>query len=448
MKYINPYEIATFIQFNNLNTTTFKTFKKKLSAELELGDNEIIINDVKLHKNEIYELIDAIERDKNLLNIFKSLYENKELNNFLNGNANSNIKKLKNILLLEDKQTIDFITDYLIQILSRIYKEAFSKYQVDILQLEPPLNEKYYEKIYEPIYKILKNKENELIELKNNYYEFYDIKNITNDIKNINALPDYFIKIRSDIAQAIRNLSIDSWNDNNDLELALNLINYALAFNVKTKVKDNFLSDKNDLEEIKENKILINFLDKINDVLNNSSLVFSTKLYKIIDILKQKDSKLNDNTSVLIVYNMINKYIEENESIIKNNILSLKNFFKYLLEISNDSNLNKSLNKDIDTLTTLKKDLRIEKTQNIQKQNYELPIKESVTIEEENSIEDKVNNFFGYIILLSIIIGAFYGMSNGKGDGFFGGALAGLVIGGIPAIALNAIIKFIIRIFS
>jgi len=61
MKYINPYEIATFIQFNNLDATTFKKFKRRLSAELELGDDEIIINSVKLHQNEIYELIDSIE---------------------------------------------------------------------------------------------------------------------------------------------------------------------------------------------------------------------------------------------------------------------------------------------------------------------------------------------------------------------------------------------------
>jgi len=267
MKYINPYEIASSIHFNNLDTTMFKKFKRRLSAELELGDDEIIINRVKLHQNEIYELIDSIERDKNLLNIFKSLYENKELNNFLNGKSNENLKRLKNILSLEDKQTIDFITDYLIQILSKIYKEAFdSKYQVDILQIKPPLDEKYYEKIYEPIYKILKNKENELISLKNNYYDFNKIKNITNDVQNINALPDYFIKIRSDIAQVIRNLSIDSWNDNNDLDLAINLINYALKFNTNSKTKDKFLSDKDDLENIKHKLISEKIADQINSL--------------------------------------------------------------------------------------------------------------------------------------------------------------------------------------
>ncbi len=255
MKYINLYEIAQFIHFTNLDATTFKKFKRRLSAELELNDDEIIINNVSFQKNEIYEILDNIDRDKSLLDIYKSLYENKELNNFLNGQLNiTDIKKLKNILFLEDRKTIDFITPYLIDIFSKIYKEAFLKNDINILEIEPPLDKSYYEKIYEPIYNILKNKENELINLKDDYYDFDDIQSIIGDIKTINALPDYFIKIKSDIAQAIRNLSIDSWNENEDLDLALKLINYALKFDVNSKTKDKFLSDKDDLERIKLQK--------------------------------------------------------------------------------------------------------------------------------------------------------------------------------------------------
>ncbi len=359
MKYINPYEIASSIHFNNLDTPTFKKFKRRLSAELELGDDEIIINSVKLHQNEIYELIDSIERDKNLLNIFKSLYKNKELNNFLNGKSNKNIKRLKNILSLEDKQTIDFITDYLIQILSKIYKEAFdSKYQVDTLQIKPPLDEKYYEKIYEPIYKILKNKENELISLKDDYYDLDDIKNIIGNIKTINILPEYFTKIRSDIAYAIRNLSIDSWNNNEDLDLAIDLINYALKFKVNNKTKDKFLSDRNDLEKIKEEQELIKFLDKIDNILNDSSIIFSSKIDKIIDILKQKNSKIENGNVALMVYNLINKYIEKNKTIILLYFSDLKRIFIYLKRFSLDIKLENALDENIQAIRLIEEGIQ------------------------------------------------------------------------------------------
>jgi len=254
MKYINPYEIATFIHFNDLDQTTYKKFKRRLSAELELNDDEIIINGKELHQNEIYETVDLIDRDKDLLNIFKSLYENQELHEFLNENLDLDIKKLKNLLSLEDRKTIQFITPFLVEALSKIYKRAFLNDKIKILETEPPLDENNFEAIYEPIYQLLKNKEKELLELKNSFYDLDDVKNIIGNLKTLNSLPDYFNKIRNDIAYAIRNLSIDSWNDNEDLDLAIDLINYALKFNVNSKTKDKFLSDKDDLIRIKKER--------------------------------------------------------------------------------------------------------------------------------------------------------------------------------------------------
>ena len=254
MKYINPYEIATFIEFNNLDITTFKKFKRRLSAELELNDSRIVINGKELHQNEIYEVLDIIDRNKELLNIFKSLYDNKELNEFLNENIDTDIKKLKNLLYLEDIKIIQFITPFLVDTLSKMYKEAFLNNEIKVLEVEPPLDESNYEVIYEPVYHLLKNKEKELLELKNNFYNLDNIKNIIGDLKTLNFLPDYFNKIRNDIAYAIRNLSIDSWNNNEDIDLAIDLINYALKFNVNSKTKDKFLSDKDDLFKIKKQR--------------------------------------------------------------------------------------------------------------------------------------------------------------------------------------------------
>jgi len=158
---------------------------------------------------------------------------------------------LKNILLLEDSQTINFITPYLTGILSKIYKNAYLTNQESILRTEPPIEKDSFEQIYEPIYNLLKNQENELINLKNEDHDLDDIKNIVVNIKAINMLPDYFTKIRNDISKAIRNLSIDSWNDDEDIDLALDLIKLALKFNVNSKTKDKLLSDQNDLEKIK-----------------------------------------------------------------------------------------------------------------------------------------------------------------------------------------------------
>ena len=275
MRYINPYEMAKFIQVNKLDITTFKKFKKRLSAELELNDNEIIINNISFQNNEIYEILDSIDKDKSLLNIYKSLYENQKLNDFLNGQLN--------------------ITD---------------------------------------------------------------IKNIISNIKTINILPEYFTKIRSDIAYAIRNLSIDSWNDNEDLDLAIDLINYALKFKVNSKTKDKFLSDKDDLKNIREEQQLMKFLDKIDNILNDTSILFSNRIEKIINILKQKNSGIENDTVALMVYTLIDKYIEKNETIILLYFSDLKKIFIYLKRISLDIKLKNILHENIQIIELREKGIQ------------------------------------------------------------------------------------------
>ena len=198
-----------------------------------------------------------IDKNKNLLIIYKelflvdtTLYDSK-LNNFLTRQVNIDIIELSKILTSLKKETIDLIMPYLIEILSEFYKKSFINQKYHILSIEPPVEKKYFEKIYEPIYKILKDKENELENLRNSHYNLTKIKNIIGNLDVINSLPEYFTKIRSDIANAIRNLSVDSWNEKEDVDLALELINYALEFNVNKQTKNKFLSDKKDLKNIK-----------------------------------------------------------------------------------------------------------------------------------------------------------------------------------------------------
>ena len=426
MKYINPYEIATFIQFNNLDATTFKKFKRRLFAELELGDDEIIINSVKLHQNEIYELIDSIERDKNLLNIFKSLYENKELNNFLNGKSNENIKRLKNILSLENKQTIDFITKYLIQILSKIYKEAFSsKYKINILQIKPPLNEKYYEQIYEPVYQLLKNQEKELINLESNYYSFDEVKKIINDVKVINSLPDYFSKIRNDIASSIRNLSIDSWNNNENLDLAMDLIKFALTFKLNNKTKNEFLSTKDELNEIHKKQEIMSNIIKVNNILKSNKRC-SKKLYHLIDLIDKIKwiNILDKNQLVKSIHTLI---ADSNE--MKND--------KYLVESIKVNGLNSSELKLIYKLLKLiaEKLLKISSDSEIHSiLLYDIKRAEEEIIAIEKNKEEK---FQGYGMIIGIILGIIF-------LGFYSETLRGIVgamVGGTIGLFIAKIIN-------
>ena len=302
------------------------------------------------------------------------------------------------MLSLEDKITIDFIIPYLIDAFSKLYKKAFCENDIKTLKTEPPLDQNHYEEIYRPIYKLLKNKENELIELKNKYYDLNKIKNIVGNVQTINVLPEYFAKARSDIAWAIRNLSVDSWNNDKNLDLALNLIDYVLEFDVNTKTRNKFLSDKNTLNKFEEEQEINKFLDKIDNVLNDGSIFFSTKIDKIITILDNKNINIDTNTIALLTYNSINEYIETNEIVIKLNLSSLNKIFHYLLRISNDFKLNETLNENIRILNQLNN--KIEQERSSIKNNSNVGITILVTLIGLSILFDGKDNFIGIPVLI------------------------------------------------
>jgi len=192
------------------------------------------------------------------------------------------------------------------------------KNDINFLKTSPPVPQRYYEEIYEPIYKILKNKENELTNKKGNEVDFYEIKEIVGDVNLLNSLPDYFSKNRNDIALGVRDLAIDAYNEFNDIELSQKLLDFALSLEVNSKNKDMFLKDKKDLEEIEKNlkivkqkekkeKELNNFIDSITDILYTSQK-FSFKLRKINSLMK--NSQITEEKA-LLAFNTVFEYINK-----------------------------------------------------------------------------------------------------------------------------------------
>jgi len=354
MKYINPYDLAFVIQFNDLDGQNLKKFKRRFFAELELFDEEIKIKNRVFSKSECVEVINEIDNNKRLLNIYFAVYYNDELNNFLYGIYNkSYLKKIKNDLAVEEKVTKDFISPYIKEILTKVYKSAFLNNEQEILSLDIPLEEKYKEEIYTSVYKILKSYENDLIELKKEYsYNLNDIKKII-DINKINILPNYFKKIIDDIAYAIRNLSIDSWNDKEDMNLALSLIDFALQLNISSKVKEKFLNDKNDLNKVKKERYSHDIILKIDNIMKDYYKSFNQKLEEILRIL---NSAKKDDLIARATFNIIMNYINEKDNGADELVQAIPNFKNILNKlniISNDFEFKQVINSNLRDLETI-----------------------------------------------------------------------------------------------
>jgi|GEM_PF-1729773 len=71
------------------------------------------------------------------------------------------------------------------------------------------------------------------------------------NVTELNSLPPFANEIRNQIGYALRSLSISLWNAQNDINSALQLINFSLSINVSQDAKQKFETDLNDLQGIK-----------------------------------------------------------------------------------------------------------------------------------------------------------------------------------------------------
>jgi len=205
------------------------------------------------------------------------------------------------------------------------------------------------EDIYTPVYKILKNEEIELINLKNSFYDINHIQNII-DIEKINSLPNYFNKIRDDIAYAIRNLSIDSWNDKNNMDVALKLIDLALRIKISTKVKEKFLSDKKDLTKINKERYSHKKILEINNLMKDNYKSFNQKLESVLSIINVVSK---DDLIARATFNLVMNNLDKNTDELISSFSSLKRVLNRLLIISSDWEFKNIIHKNLEDLELL-----------------------------------------------------------------------------------------------
>jgi len=357
MKYINPYDIAEF--FGGLSLANFKKFKKRVLNELELEDNEIVINNQKFSKNDIYEILEEIDKNKDLLNNYFALYMKKDINYFLYG-ENQNIETILAKINFLDENLKNFITPFLKDRLKEIYKNAFKNKNLTLLKFTPPISKIYLDEIYEPIYKSLKNIQNELQSKKNQRINLSNIQEIIGNIDIINQLPDYFDKRRNDIALTIRGLSVDMWNDYEDADLAIELINLALKFKLNSKNRDMFENDKKQLEKMKEKEKGNKLLKEIENILNSYGN-FDVKLQKIKNYLL--NNFINDeilNNTFRIVFN----YIKNNQVnlLLLDNLNVVEKFLIFLKNNSNDYQFKEIVNSNLNDIRNIRNKIQAAKT--------------------------------------------------------------------------------------
>jgi hypothetical protein len=331
-EFINPYDLSETIGFKNLEFNTIRNFKKRLFAELDLLDGEISIKGKIAFKSECLDLLNIIELSDSYLTYYKIIYENDDLNTLLYGKSNKYyLRTLSNQLRLESEGFNGFIGTYLSASLKKIYKNAFLNNEVEITRLELHLNKAYLEYMYMPVYKVIQDRIDNLIKLeKSQNFNFDEVKSIFGSTSVINTLPNYFSKIKNDLFQKVRNISITACNDLNDIDLAMEIIDFTLLLTLQQKTREKFEKDKNDLVEIKESRKYSAIADdifRLGEQLNNKSI----SSYNLLKKVKSLTNNLHKNDSIALGLRSVSLSFWNDNEDIENAISCSKMALKFVI---------------------------------------------------------------------------------------------------------------------
>ncbi len=268
MRYLNPLDLfkIPLKSISELDSITIKKSKKRILAEIELSDdNSINIKNQKFNKSDILKSFDELE-DDNKKEFYFFLYNYKELNNFLFNGETKFFINFRHESIFNLSKFIDFISPYYAPKYSELLIKALEKKSVKALNILNSLpllvNNDFKDQAFQGTYNYIQNKIKWLEQISKNIknetseYNEENICKLDENIKDkihhqsINLLPFYFQESRNNLSFALRNLSIDIFNNIGDAEVSISMIRFALGIKIDGLSNDKIRHDLTKIEEI------------------------------------------------------------------------------------------------------------------------------------------------------------------------------------------------------
>jgi hypothetical protein len=247
LSFLNIFDLAQHYGISKLETSSLIKAKRRILAEIELDDDEVEIRNQTFSKSDVLNLFDEIDKNENVLTFHKTIFQNQNLNAFLYGTSSRiPTKAFHDPLGRTNTDFTNYISPFFAKQFGNLYKKAFEEGNIEVLKFNPPISAHFLEDIYSPILKKLEDLKNDLT-----------LSNVESKISNsviekLNALPQYFMKSRSDIALRIRSLSVDAWNKKEDLDLAFKILDLAFELDVNSSTKQKLDEDEKGLEDLEQ----------------------------------------------------------------------------------------------------------------------------------------------------------------------------------------------------
>lgn len=277
MDFINPIEVLELsnLEISDIDIAVIKKAKRRVIADIELSDTGYYqYGDAEYTKSDIEHAIDLIA-DKEKLEFYHFIANQHALNNFLKNSAeNSFVDNFRQESIYRLEVFVHFISPFYAKSFEQFITRAFKNNELAVLRASFKIPELYTiadrSSAYKGIEQVIKKNINHLDELTKGIREgktnetHHSISKNAERLKNVfssdklNLLPNHFQSLKNQVAQSIRNLSVQLHNHFGLTELALSTISYALTIDVDGLTAQKLKDDRqtiNDLhQQLIENK--------------------------------------------------------------------------------------------------------------------------------------------------------------------------------------------------
>jgi len=451
MHYINPYELLEITSENlsDVNSATIKRARKKLLAEIELGDTDTIIHqDIELNKSDCIRAIDDLDnKDKSEFHFF--IYQHKHLKRFLTSGKISFFDNYQAESIYKLPEFLDFISQFFSEQYDKVLLDNFKKWNQQavskILSVKPITSQAYIEKCYKSTHSFLKELDGEIKsftkDIVNNKSPFI-LKNFVGldnailekvNVPLLNLLPPYFSYIRNQLAKSICDLAIEINNEHKVYEYSYKIID--IANNIETDgickqriiknyytLKSNYTSGLPKTEtpkkELAENQLLNWWRKKAtqietitNEIEDGESNYISSDFYSLDKVIYEIADPQNLNSLSQNFQSVRNQVATKVRSlaITVNNKPHHKHKVAYdLISIAYSINADGDVAENVSSAyTTIKRNFDKQVQQQIASKSKHENKSQQENTEEVNSIKSK-SNLFAFGLIICMAIGFFY----------------------------------------
>lgn len=268
MHFINPIEILSLqnTAVNEIDSSVIRKAKRRIQADIELSDDgHISYNGSNITKSDAERAINELD-DQEKIEFYHFIANNKTLNSFLSAGDEKFFSQFRQESIYKLPSFVNFVSPYFTEKYDRALFKAFQNDDEATFKKiisVPPLvsatdKDKAFKSVSNSIRERIKEVDQTTRDIKNeeSSYDEDDIDDAFDwvqeqlNVSIINSLPQYFQSLRNQVANSVRNLSVNIFNAFGKSQLSLDIIGYALEFDIDGLTKQKLTDDYNQIDEI------------------------------------------------------------------------------------------------------------------------------------------------------------------------------------------------------